>query len=418
MHFFGISNLMIFVFTIGYLAIIFEYYLKVNKTAIALITAVLTWAILFVGNKANISFNVLDIHVGHASQIIFFLLGAVTLVELIDSHRGFKIITDLIHTKSKKKMLWFVGIFAFFLSAVLDNLTTTIILVSVLRKIIKVPKDRMVLGAVIVICSNAGGAWTPIGDVTTTMLWIKGHLTALGVIKALFIPSFCSMLITLFLLSFKVKGNFENLKGEKEKIEPGAKIVFFIGVLALVFVPIIRGFTNLPPFMSILIGLGILWLITDLMHYKYETRLHLRVPYVFTKIDVAGILFFLGILLCISSLEEIGFLNNVAVFLDTHIKDTAVIATFLGFLSSIVDNVPLVAACTGMYNFPIDSSFWQMIAYAAGTGGSILVIGSAAGVALMGIEKINFIWYFKNITFFAIIGYLFGMGIYLFIHLF
>ena len=417
---------MLFIFVIGYLAIIFEYYIKVNKTASAIIMAVLTWGVLFTFDSRHLGYfteSIIDEHIGHASQIIFFLLGAITLVELIDIHQGFKIITDIINTRSKKKMLWFVGLLAFFLSALLDNLTTTIVLVSVLRKIIFDREERIYLGATIVIAANAGGAWTPIGDVTTTMLWIKGNVTTLNVMKSLFLPSFFSLLVSLSLLSMNLKGRYPDILEHKEetKIEPGAKIVFFIGILALAFVPVIRGLTGLPPFMSILIGLGVLWMITDIMHYKYEERFRLRVPYALTKIDAAGILFFLGILLCISSLEIVGILRNIALFLDKYIANSAIIATIIGLLSSIVDNVPLVAACTGMYSLqvhPPDAPFWQMIAYAAGTGGSIMIIGSAAGVALMGLEKIDFIWYLRKISLTALTGYLAGMALYLLLHMF
>jgi Na+/H+ antiporter NhaD/arsenite permease-like protein len=411
------SFLMLFVFILGYLAIIFEYYIKVNKTASAIIMAVFSWGILLTSNRIDfLTESMIDEHLGHASQIIFFLLGAVTLVELIDSHKGFNIITNCIHTHSRRKLLWIVGFLAFFLSALLDNLTTTIILVSVIRKIIPKAKNRMVFGAAVVVAANAGGAWTPIGDVTTTMLWIKGQVTTLAVMKSLFLPSLCALVVSLLVLSINLKGNFEYFEKQREKGEPGSGIVFFIGILSLACVPIIRGFTGLPPFMSILIGLGILWVITDIMHWKHESRKHLRVPYVLTRINAAAVLFFLGILLCISSLEIVGILENLAFMLDKYMKNTAIIATSLGLISSVVDNVPLVAACTGMYAlevYPTDSSFWLMVAYAAGTGGSILAIGSAAGVALMGLEKMDFIWYFKKISFAALIGYLAGMGLYL-----
>jgi NhaD family Na+/H+ antiporter len=411
--------LMAAVFIAGYLAIIFEYYIKVNKTASAMLMAVGTWILLFTQRHLaeRLPLSIFDEHIGNASQIIFFLLGAMTLVELIDVHRGFKIITDIIHTNSKKKMLWLVGVVSFFLSALLDNLTTTIIMVSVLRKIIDDPKDRLILCGAIVVAANAGGAWTPIGDVTTTMLWIKGQVTTVAVMKTLFLPSLFCAFVSLFLLSLQVKGKYENLFAEKSmKQEPGAKIVFYIGVGALVFVPIFRGLTGLPPFMGILVGLGVLWFVTDIMHHKYASRKYLRVPHVLTKIDTSGVLFFLGILLSISALEIIGILKNVAVWVDFHITNTAVIATVIGLLSSIVDNVPLVAACIGMYPleiYPPDSSIWQMLAYCAGTGGSILVIGSAAGVALMGLEKIDFIWYLKKISLTALTGFLAGMALYL-----
>ncbi len=414
-----INTLIIIVFILGYLAIIFEYYIKVNKTASAILTAAITWVLFFIKVKGweNISYNSLEAHIGDASQIIFFLLGAMTLVELIDTHRGFKIITKLIKTRSKKKILWIIGGIAFFLSAVLDNLTTTIVMISILRKLIPEHKDRMLLGSTAVIAANAGGAWTPIGDVTTTMLWIKGQVTTVPVMKALFLPSVFSIMVTILLLSMKLKGNYKTVEQKDNvKFEPGAKVVLMLGILALIFVPVFRSVTGLPPFMGMFIGLGLLWVITDLMHHRYDSRKHLRVPYVLTKIDTSGVLFFLAILLAINSLEMLGVLKQLAIWLDIHIGNLAVVATTIGFLSAIVDNVPLVAACTGMYDlavYPPDSSLWQMIAYSAGTGGSILLIGSAAGVALMGLEKVDFIWYMKKISLVALAGYLAGMALYL-----
>lgn len=418
-----IRYLLLFIFVVGYLAIIFEFYIKVNKTASSLIMAVLTWGVLFsYGDTAFATDEVICEQLGHASSVIFFLLAAVTLVELIDSHQGFKIITDFINTRSKKKMLWVVGIISFFVSSVLDNLTTTVVLVSVLRKIIPDRNDRLFLGSVIVIGANAGGAWTPIGDVTTTMLWIKGNISSIAIMKTLFLPSLFSLIVSLLLITYEMRGKYPDIVEAKvSKTEPGAKAVFFIGILSLISVPIIKAITGLPPFMSILLGLGTIWLITDLMHHKFDERKHLRVPYVLTKIDSAGILFFLGILLCIGSLEMVGILKSFALFLDKHIANTAAVATTIGLLSAVVDNVPLVAACTGMYSLqthPPDSPFWHMIAYTAGTGGSILIIGSAAGVALMGLEKVDFIWYVKKISLTALAGYLAGIALYLLLNMF
>ncbi len=410
---------MVVIFAIGYFTIIFEYNLKVNKTAAALLMAVTSWGLLFVhsGEKIEANMGTLGYHVANVSQIIFFLMGAMTLVELIDSHKGFKIITDVINTRSKKKMLWLISGISFFLSAVLDNLTTTIVMISLLRKLIPERKDRYLLGAMVVIAANAGGAWTPIGDVTTTMLWIGGQISTLPIVKSLFIPSLISMLITLFLLGRELKGKYPSLIQEKrEQIEPGAKIVFFCGIGALIAVPIIKALTGLPPFMGVLVGLGFLWLVTDLLHHPYENRHHLRVPHVLTKIDTSGIMFFLGILLAINALETVGILQKIAEILADKINNIALISTTIGLVSAIVDNVPLVAAAMGMYdlqNFPIDSELWQMIAFCAGTGGSILIIGSAAGVALMGIEKIDFIWYLRRISWKALVGYLGGVGSYI-----
>lgn len=414
--------LMIAVFAIGYLAIIFEYYIKVNKTASALLMATVSWGILFGSSGENIQQNLymLGEHVSDVSQIIFFLLGAMTLVEVIDSHKGFKIITDVINTRSKKKMLWLIAFVAFFLSAMLDNLTTTIVMVSLLRKLVPDAKERLLLGSMVVIAANAGGAWTPIGDVTTTMLWINGQVTTIPIMKALFLPSLFSMIVTVLILGLKIKGNYPKLleANQEYRAEPGAKLVFFSGLGALICVPIFKGVTGLPPFMGMLIGLGGLWLITDILHQRYENRHHLRVPHVLTKIDTSGVLFFLGILLSINALETVGILKNLALFLGEHIENLAVIATSIGIVSAIVDNVPLVAATMGMYDlqtYPPDSAIWQMIAYCAGTGGSILIIGSAAGVALMGMEKVDFVWYMRKISITALCGYLAGMAMYLFL---
>ncbi len=417
----SVNMYMSIAFIIGYLAIIFEYYIKVNKTASALLMAVITWVILFSDQSNVITLSVLDEHVGNASQIIFFLLGAMTLVELIDTHRGFKVITDVIFTQSKKKMMWMIGIISFFLSAVLDNLTTTIVLVSLLRKLISNSKDRALLGSAVVISSNIGGAWTPIGDVTTTMLWIKGRITTLVIMEALIIPCVVALIVTIFLLSLQVHGKHEDVRFDKdEPLEPGANIVLLCGIGSLIFVPIFKAVTGLPPFMGILVGLGLLWLITDIMHHKYRGRSHLRVPHILTKIDTSGILFFLGILLCINALEIVGILKNVAALIGAYVKSVALISTIIGVLSAIVDNVPLVAACIGMYpieSYPMDSKLWQLLAYCAGTGGSILIIGSAAGVAFMGLEKVDFIWYLKRISLTAFAGFLAGLATYIFIYI-
>ena len=347
-------------------------------------------------------------------------MGAMTLVELIDSHRGFKIITDRIQTNSKKKMLWIVAFFAFFLSAILDNLTTTILMVSLLRKLVPEAKERFLLCCIVVVAANAGGAWTPIGDVTTTMLWINGQLTTLGVIKALVIPSIVSILIPMAWYTYRTKGRLttKKLTHEETKELPGAKLVFALGIGGLVFVPIFKAITGLPPFMGVLLALAVLWLVTDLMHYPHQNREHLRVPHVLTRVDTSGVLFFLGILLCVDALQTAGILQVLADTLDNTFSSKAMIATLIGVFSAIIDNVPLVAATMGMYpiaSYPTDSSFWHMIAYAAGTGGSMLIIGSAAGVALMGMEKIDFVSYMKKATLPVAFGYLGGMGTYLLI---
>lgn len=405
--------MILLVFAIGYLAIIFEHKIQVNKTASALLMAVFTWMFLF--------FHLPNMHalgekVNEISQIIFFLLGAMALVEVIDVHKGFKVITDLIQTSSKRKMLWIIGLITFFLSSVLDNLTTTIVMISLLRKLIPDAKERWVPGAMIVIAANAGGAWTPIGDVTTTMLWINGNITTLEVMKVLFAPSMISLIVALILLGWNLKGVYPHAeqKAHEEKVEPGARLVFFAGIGGLIFVPIFKELTGLPPFMGMILSLGVVWLITDVLHAPYETRQHLRIPQVLSRIDTSGVLFFLGILLCISALDVAGLLNHLAHFLDSTIGNLSIIITIIGLISAIIDNVPLVAAGMGMYDlatYPQDSYLWQMLAYCAGTGGSILIIGSAAGVAFMGLEKVNFIWYLRRVSLIALLSYLAGVAV-------
>ncbi len=412
--------LILIVFGLGYLAIIFEYNIKINKTAVALLIAVLCWTIYFALSIAPVDEDLQNLgkHLSDVSQIIFFIMGAMTLVELIDSHKGFKIVTDVIQTTSKRKMLWIVAVIAFLLSAVLDNLTTTILMISLLRKMVPTRNDRFLLSCIVVVSANAGGAWTPIGDVTTTMLWINGLLSTLKVMQALFLPSIISLLVPLVFYSFQQKGEYSQPSREEFDVvpEPGARLVFYMGIGALIFVPIFKTLTGLPPFMGMLIGVAVLWLVTDILHHKYEHRQHLRVPTVLTKIDMSGVLFFLGILLSINALEAAGILSDLAGWLERELHSQALIATLIGCISAIIDNVPLVAGTMGMYSiseFPMDSSLWHMIAYAAGTGGSMLLIGSSAGVALMGLEKIDFFDYMRKMTIPVFIGYLAGMGVYL-----
>lgn len=412
--------LIVAVFILGYLAIILEHSFKVNKTAVALFIAVILWSIYLITSTQPVHTDLYSLghHVSEVAQIIFFLMGAMTLVELIDSHGGFKFVTERIQTNSLRKMLWIIAFVSFFLSSVLDNLTTTILMVSLLRKLVSEKKERLLLACVVVIAANAGGAWTPIGDVTTTMLWINGQLTSLAVMKALFIPSLVSMLIPLFWYSWRSKGklSMDRMKSAGIKAEPGARLIFILGVAGLVFVPIFKAITGLPPFMGILLALSVLWLVTDIMHHPYEERQHLRVPHVLTRVDTSGVLFFLGILLCVDALQTAGILQTVADWLNANIPSQAMIATLIGFFSAIIDNVPLVAATMGMYSLETylpDSSLWHMIAYTAGTGGSMLIIGSSAGVALMGMEKIDFVTYMKKATIPVMVGFLAGMGVYL-----
>lgn len=412
--------LIIAIFSIGYLGIIFEFLIKTNKTAIALFIGVACWTLYFVDQSTALSDNItiLGEKFSDISQILIFLLGAMTLVELIDSHRGFHTIMRLIHTTSRRAMLWMISFLAFFLSSVLDNLTTTILMISLLRKLIPGKKERVTLACMIVIAANAGGAWTPIGDVTTTMLWIQGQITSVAVIKALFLPSLVSMLIPLCIYSSMTRGHYttEKLEFHDEPVEPGAKLVFYMGIISLLFVPVFHWMTGLPPFMGMMIALSILWLVTDSLHYKHEHRQHLRIPHILTKIDVSNILFFLGILLTIEALDAVGMLNDLALFLKNSVGNESVIVTLIGLFSAIVDNVPLVAGTMGMYpldQYPQDSNLWMMIAYAAGTGGSILLIGSSSGVAMMGMEKVDFFKYMKRATIPALLGYFGGIGVYL-----
>lgn len=411
-------------FSLGYLAIIFEKFLHVNKAAVALVMGVICWLLFFGAHESSaISAANMAEQISEVAQIVFFLLAAMVIVELIDSHHGFKIFTEIIYTSSKRRMLWFLIAISFFMSAILDNLTTMIVMISLLRKMIPDKEDRWFFGAIVVIAVNAGGAWTPIGDVTTTMLWINEKITTLAVIKALFLPSIVSVIVAGLIATFLIKGN--NKREDSSFIvlpmEPGAKRVLIMGGASLIMIPIWKGTLGLPPFMGALIGLGILWLITDIIHYRYgEERWHLRVVHILTKIDASAILFFLGILLAINALTTAGLLQILANQLHAWVPNQSYIALIIGLISSVIDNVPLVAAAMGMYDmqsYPTDSSLWQMIAYAAGTGGSILIIGSAAGVAFMGIEKVDFLWYFRKISWIALISYLTGFGVYLLLDL-
>ncbi|MBI5274086.1 MAG: sodium:proton antiporter NhaD [Chlamydiales bacterium] len=410
------------VFAIGYLIIIFEHYLKVNKTAVAIFTGVICWLLYFISGSAAHTTNLsaLSHYIGDIAQILFFLLGAMTLVETIDSHKGFNSVIRLIHTRSKRKVLIIVSLLTFFLSAILDNLTTTIVMISILKKIVPHQKERLALGCMVVIAANAGGAWTPIGDITTTMLWINGQLSTLAIIKKLFLPSIICMLVPLGIYLIRTKGNYtmSEIDYKTEPKEPGADLVFCVGLLGLMGVPVFKWATGLPPFMGMIGALAILWIVTDLLHFKYDHREHLRLPSVLTRIDAPTMLFFLGILLAVDVLDVSQFLDKLAVLLNTYLGGVIPIATAIGLLSAVIDNVPLVAATMGMYDlvaFPIDSDLWMLIAYAAGTGGSVLVIGSASGVALMGLEKVDFIAYLKKATIPALLGFLAGILMYVII---
>ncbi len=412
------------VFIAGYLAIVLERPLRINKTASALITGVLCWVVYIFteGDHVDVSTQLIE-HLGEIASILFFLLSAMAIVELIDAHNGFNVITERINTTSERKLLWIISFLTFFMSAVLDNLTTTIIMVSLLRKLVILPRRRMMYAGMVIIAANAGGAWSPIGDVTTTMLWIGGQITALNIIVKLILPSLVCVLVPLSILSFKLKGSLEPVKQEmnnqKDATDPsGQKLAFLIGMGAMLFVPVFKTITGLPPFMGILFSLGILWVVTELMHKKKneEEKDVYSVTRALSKADVPSVLFFLGILIAIAALETTGQLTALASFMDEKIANINIIAMSIGLLSAVVDNVPLVAATMGMYDlttYPMDHYFWEFIAYCTGTGGSCLILGSAAGVAAMGMEKMDFLWYLKRFSLLALAGYFAGAFFYM-----
>lgn len=411
------------VFIVGYAAIAFEHSIKINKAATSLITGVLCWSIyaLYSMDK-DLPVHQLTEHLGEVAGILFFLMGAMTVVELIDAHDGFEIITGHITTTSKKKLVWIVAFISFFLSAVLDNLTTTIVMVSLLRNLVQERRERLLFIGLVVIAANSGGAWSPIGDVTTTMLWLGGQIDAQAIVSHVIVPSLVCCAVPAFIISLQVKGTLKRtdvsltrngLAGPRSRL-----VVFLLGVGTLMFVPIFKIITNLPPYMGILFGLGGMWLITELIHSEKDEAEKglLSVNHALRKIDTPSILFFLGILLSVAVLQTTGVLAELAVWLDNNLGNIEAITFSIGALSSIVDNVPLVAAAQGMYSlqqFPTDHTFWMMLAYCAGTGGSMLIIGSAAGVAAMGMEKIDFFWYLKRVGWLALLGYAAGMAVYL-----
>jgi len=412
------SSWNIAIFTIGYLAIIFEHQLGVNKATSALLMAVGCWSLQFADpTSTSRNLDSLSEHLANVSQIVIFLLGAITIVETINVHGGFSIVANLIRVSSKKLSLWVVGLVAFFLSAILDNLTTTIVIVVMLRKFLNNTQDRLIFGSLVVIAANAGGAWTPIGDVTTTMLWLGGQVSTLPLIQKLFLPSLVCFLVAAFSLSFSVSGKITSeMVDHKVLVEPKGELILICGLLSLIFVPIFKMLTGLPPFMGMLLSMSFMWLLTDLLHSHDDERHHLRVISVFPKVDLSSIFFFLGILLGVDALETAGVLRVFSSWLDYTIPSKELIATFIGLVSAVIDNVPLVAACMGMYElaqFPMDHPFWLLIAFCAGTGGSLLIIGSAAGVAFMSLEKVNFFWYLRNAGWSAALGYFAAIGTYL-----
>ncbi len=421
------TTLMIVIFVFGYLAIAFEHKLHINKSASALLTGVLCWVVYILNShETDIVTAELYEHLGEISGILFFLLGAMTIVELIDAHDGFEVITKRISTTDKRKLLWIISIITFFLSAALDNLTTTIVMVSLLRKLVAAKYTRMFFICMVVLAANAGGAWSPIGDVTTTMLWIGGQITAANIITHLIMPSLVCMIVPLIYLSFTLKGKVEkpvvienDMPDKTTNFE--RKSIFILGICALIFVPFFKTITHLPPFMGMLFGLSIVWIATEFIHrYKNDAdKDAYSVIQALRKADVPSVLFFLGILVAIAALQSTGQLAFLAQLMNEKIGNLDVIVLSIGMLSSVVDNVPLVAAGMGMYDmatFPTDHYFWSFLAYCAGTGGSCLIIGSAAGVAAMGMEKIDFIWYIKNISLLALLGYLAGAGAFLLQH--
>lgn len=411
------------IFILAYAAIALEHPIGVNKSASALLGAGVLWTIyaLATGDHTLVG-RQLDESVAATAQIVFFLVGAMTIVEVIDAHDGFEVITSRISTTSQVRLIWLIGFVTFFLSAILDNLTTTIVMVSLIQRLIAKRDDRLLFASLIVIAANAGGAWTVIGDVTTTMLWIGGQISPLKIMSAVFLPSLLNLLVPLAFISFSLKGKTiapppkeDGLQG----VDPFERnVMFYLGLGVLIAVPAFKTVTHLPPFMGVLLGLGIVWLVGEIVHRKKDE--HVRGPLTLanalTRIDMGSIVFFLGILLAVACLEHAGLLSMVANWLDTAIGRQDIIVIVLGLLSAVIDNVPLVAATMGMYDlahYPPDSFIWEFIAYCAGTGGSILIIGSAAGVAAMGLERIEFLWYARRIAVPALAGYLAGAVVYI-----
>lgn len=427
----------IVIFVLGYLLIAFEHPIKINKSATAILTGVLCWTIYAVSSSESIEHitHQLAEHFGEISGILFFLLGAMTIVELVDAYQGFRIITDRIKTKNPKTLLWVVCWVTFFLSALLDNLTTSIVMVSLVRKLVPNKNMRLFFAGMIVIAANAGGAWSPIGDVTTTMLWIGGQITAINIIKTLILPSIVCMVIPLLYLQFTLKGELGHAGSHQAtdhhgshshhshsqaKIK-GSKAMLFLGISGLISVPVFKTVTHLPPYLGMLLALGVLWIVSELInpHMDEVEKKPYTAAGALARVDVPSVLFFLGILLAVSALDAMDILHHFATYLDQALGDNRIIITLIGILSSIVDNVPLVAASMGMYSmetYHADHMIWEYLAYCAGTGGSILIIGSAAGVAVMGMEKIDFIWYLKKISLLAVLGYFAGAIVYLIIY--
>lgn len=437
-----LSIAIILAFVIGYLFIAIESVTKINKAAIALLMFVVCWTIFMIdpaslvpalasvdhSQMANAVSKIIEEHLGETGTTIFFLMGAMTIVELVDQNGGFTFVKDTLKTKSKRSLLWRIAIMTFILSAILDNLTTSIVMIMILRKLVKERKDRVIYASLVIIAANSGGAFSPIGDVTTIMLWNKGVITAAGVISEVLIPSIVSMVIPAYVLSLSLKGELVVPEAKKAAnadedylTASQRKLIFFLGVGGLIFVPIFKTITHLPPFVGILLVLGILWTVTESMYRHLEhddsDGMQKRVSRMLTRIDMSTILFFLGILMAVGSLQTIGALAQLGEGLNVWFDGNHYLVTgIIGVLSSIVDNVPLVAGCMGMYpvqavggDMAVDGIFWQLLAYCAGVGGSMLIIGSAAGVVVMGLEKITFGWYMKHISWVAFLGYIAGI---------
>lgn len=452
---------LLILFIIGYLAIALEHPLRVDKTASALLLGMLMWIIYALGAESVVpvisadSFRhfldthpamagktlaeqslqyVLNVdiveHLGDIMQTLLFLIGAMTIVEMVDVHGGFRIITDRINTRNKKRLLWIICFITFFMSAILDNLTTTIVMIMLLRKIITQKEERWLYAGAIVIAANSGGAWSPIGDVTTIMLWVNGNITAPALLSYVLIPSLVSMIVPLLIISRNLKGSLPPRDTVVEKnsfiTSRERATMFYLGVGGLIFVPVFKSLTHLPPFIGMLFVLGALWVFTEIFYNSkmLEQARELRLPKVISRVDMPSILFFLGILMAVAVLQSTGILATIAGVLDEEIHNVYLIGSVLGVLSSIVDNVPLVAGVMGMYpvsspeatgyaaNFMVDGTFWELMSYCAGVGGSILIIGSASGVIAMGLEKISFGWYLKKFTWVALIGYISGIAVY------
>ncbi len=428
------------VFVIGYFCIALEGGLKVNKSAIALLMCVACWTLYmaapmdfileadpsYTGGEAGLMDRISDIlklHLGETAETLFFLMGAMTIVEVVDRNGGFKFVRERMKSKSKRALLWKIAFTTFFLSAILDNLTTSIVMIIVLKKLLQKRSDRLIYASLVIIAANSGGAFSPIGDVTTIMLWIGNMITTQGVMAEVFFPALVSMIIPAFILQFMIKGELDcdSLCADEDVSEftkTQRRIIFFLGVGGLMFVPVFRTLTELPPFMGILLVLGLLWTVTELFYRSKGTASN-RVGKLLSRIDMSTILFFLGILMAVSCLEEIGILKSLGIWLnDISSGNHYLVTGIIGVVSSIVDNVPLVAGCMGMYpvaptgDMAVDGIFWQLLAYCAGVGGSMLIIGSAAGVVIMGLEKISFGWYLKHISWIALVGYLAGMLVY------